>query len=1123
MSEDWECRPAQELEELVRDELGRVSLVGELELEPDSPLYGMALSVVRRSLGGRGVNRFNLLSTRCPAALSVVLVADGIFGYEGGEYWPNISLDVTDQNEPARLGQQFEKSLDLLGLERFESARRSEGALRYLMPILLHGKFPRYCALDLWRLLVDELRRGTGSADELLSSWVRHPSVLVHVDKPVQRFLRYGGELAEDLLQRMVDLIELVGDLGRTAAIEMGGPLLAEEVGINTYLVDAFFELGVETASVRKGERVPRPRVMIDPYSGDGPSVFLPPVGQRSEGRWTIQGRHTQRQPTSRHVRREVPLRRSNEWRVILEVDGLVRVRVFPGHSDQNVYFFSSETGDLVRDQHRIRGDQILALAPHDTKFLTEGGDSEVPPLEELPPLGGDWSLFQLKRLDLHGLRYLTIQTFDPMSGPNEARVSVASAGTRPRVVTETVADVVEIGGRPVYGIPPVVALGCAESERHAWRLRLSTDNLDDERRTLDQMTWRNGQIDLAELLPSGRLIAAELVVRGPLGSDLRTQFVVIPGLVFDRPEKLLLPDEQVTAEVRAPGLYLNGREGVTEVGFKSGTDSMELEVVDPSSDTHYQLLVSVSRLLWMVRGDTESFQSFSGEVVSVSLEDIESGAVSALSVQLRRPERVGLHLLGAGRILQSGDVAVAAGPEGRWTFPLGQYLQTAAGSELARLEFRLDAGPFQQKVVNLVASYLASSVTVESDVDSDDDSALCEVSWTEERTFRNREIRLWSQHRPWVPPIQSRVPDGAECRHLMAFEAPAGPYLVEVGIADDWIQPERPTGSEETVVRAELGRLMDAATHLRSLDVSSPIAALELIVAGKAYALDLDQVSLSAVFSPLCQTVAALTKSQDGLAEITGAVFPMLMEVGFRGSGDFAHWLPSEGESSMSPADLRRFVISVLPELLSFADLPEGRILDRVWETSVVAGAAIDPPATEASSSSDRWYRFTGWDPSTGERLESAASPEVTLAELSQERLLRLATVLRPDQVKPLLHGGYQEAAFELLAKSWPRREELHRWRSAHNGLNEHRVRSSDIITIFLDRLAPEPVAPTWCSFFQDLLCCALHLTGGLETRSWATGALWQADALSPSLVDWALLSAIVLRSDHYVATYNP
>ena len=265
MSEDWECRPAQELEELVRDELGRVSLVGELELEPDSPLYGMALSVVRRSLGGRGVNRFNLLSTRCPAALSVVLVADGIFGYEGGEYWPNISLDVTDQNEPARLGQQFEKSLDLLGLERFESARRSEGALRYLMPILLHGKFPRYCALDLWRLLVDELRRGTGSADELLSSWVRHPSVLVHVDKPVQRFLRYGGELAEDLLQRMVDLIELVGDLGRTAAIEMGGPLLAEEVGINTYLVDAFFELGVETASVRKGERVPRPRVMIDP------------------------------------------------------------------------------------------------------------------------------------------------------------------------------------------------------------------------------------------------------------------------------------------------------------------------------------------------------------------------------------------------------------------------------------------------------------------------------------------------------------------------------------------------------------------------------------------------------------------------------------------------------------------------------------------------------------------------------------------------------------------------------------------------------------------------------------------------------------------------------------------
>ena len=221
-----------------------------------------------------------------------------------------------------------------------------------------------------------------------------------------------------------------------------------------------------------------------------------------------------------------------------------------------------------------------------------------------------------------------------------------------------------------------------------------------------------------------------------------------------------------------------------------------------------------------------------------------------------------------------------------------------------------------------------------------------------------------------------------------------------------------------------------------------------------------------------------------------------------------------------MAPADLRRFVISVLPELLSFADLPEGRILDRVWETSVVAGAAIEPPATEASSSSDRWYRFTGWDPSTGEQLESTAPPEVTLAELPQERLLRLATVLRPDQVKPLLHGGYQEAAFELLAKSWPRREALRGWRSAHSPSNDHRVRSSDIITAFLDRLTPELAAPTWCRFFQDLMCCALHLTSGLETRSWATGALWQADALSPALVDWALLSAIVLRSEHYAAT---
>ena len=70
------------------------------------------------------------------------------------------------------------------------------------------------------------------------------------------------------------------------------------------------------------------------------------------------------------------------------------------------------------------------------------------------------------------------------------------------------------------------------------------------------------------------------------------------------------------------------------------------------------------------------------------------------------------------------------------------------------------------------------------------------------------------------------------------------------------------------------------------------------------------------------------------------------------------------------------------------------------------------------------------------------------------------------------------------------------------------------------LDSLESEVTTPSWCGYFQDLVSCALHLTGQMETRSWATRALWEAESLSPNLVDWALLSAIVLRSETYATT---
>ena len=141
-------------------------------------------------------------------------------------------------------------------------------------------------------------------------------------------------------------------------------------------------------------------------------------------------------------------------------------------------------------------------------------------------------------------------------------------------------------------------------------------------------------------------------------------------------------------------------------------------------------------------------------------------------------------------------------------------------------------------------------------------------------------------------------------------------------------------------------------------------------------------------------------------------------------------------------------------------------------------------------------------------------------IPEFDLDRLQRLAAVVRPDQLKPLLWGGFQAAAFELLASSLPSREKLHSWRQANSALNDNRVRSDPAASALIDSLKRELTAPPWCSFFQDLVCCGLHLTGGLETWARATRALSEVGTISPALLDWAVLRSIAVRFEDNAET---
>ncbi|MDE0670035.1 MAG: hypothetical protein OXI48_13565 [bacterium] len=339
--DSWDDVPPHEIERKLRPLLRDVSLVGELDLALDGEKYKMAKSAAGRFICQRN---WDALHADCPAATVIFLVAEGVHRYDGA-FWPNVSVGRIDgPAEQRRVGTAFIKSLRSLGLETFSSVVATARGLRFVTPILLHGGIPAYCAPDVWKSMLTDMRDGTDDATHLLSRWRRSEYQGLGLDKPVQRFLRYGGSFAEDLITRMWRLVEDVSEMGFEAARERGAEDLAHDAVLPRYLVESFLGGGHEP--VGRGPRWPRPRVLIDRYAGTGPYVELPPA-PGYQGSWIVTaGRGRSRSfAVSRYDLREVPLDPPCSWEVALRTSTRERTWRFEGLLEAPTCFFADGGG----------------------------------------------------------------------------------------------------------------------------------------------------------------------------------------------------------------------------------------------------------------------------------------------------------------------------------------------------------------------------------------------------------------------------------------------------------------------------------------------------------------------------------------------------------------------------------------------------------------------------------------------------------------------------------------------------------------------------------------------------------------------------------------------------------
>jgi RNA polymerase sigma factor (sigma-70 family) len=396
---DWET--------YLRPWVRRVELLGEIPISSDERIQlGAAIGRLVRS--ERRSRALHALHHSYRAAFGVFLVAQGVYGYDGrGGYWPGVGDVIDKPLNPSwigELGRLFEKIIEDFDLPFFPDL----GGRRFVDLILAHSGIPDYCLPDFFENMlqrsVTQIYFADMSAAELIEEWLWRGSGRYITDKPVLRFLEFGGEVAEDFVARCREMA--------WEYLEAGIVPEAEDVGLPERVVGAYgawiVEQGAEAMEREAADRwrLRKPRILVDPW-GEGVLLDLPPqqvpaTEVYADVAWQMMADEKAYPPLHVRVRRtsfdlkteseSFPLDRpARVYKVSLQVDEEVKhTWRFPGVSDERpLLVFDPERFTLLSWQHSLPARRLGLLYPARLDLDIEGEPDLV---EDLPRFPWGWA-----------------------------------------------------------------------------------------------------------------------------------------------------------------------------------------------------------------------------------------------------------------------------------------------------------------------------------------------------------------------------------------------------------------------------------------------------------------------------------------------------------------------------------------------------------------------------------------------------------------------------------------------------------------------------------------------------------------------------------------------------------
>lgn len=1100
--------PPANIEDELEQRIRGVRLVLEVGLDPDTVarVRDVAAAVARRSHEPE-----SLLAAQLPAVLVTFLVADGVDFYDGS-FWPRLSVRGLDGT---KLGQGFERAIRALDLEPFDDLV-DDNALRYVAPILAHGGIPKYSTRDYLRLVSRELRRHTdASAEELVALWRSRRTAFVDIDTPVRRFLVYGGGAALDLLDRTIELLKLGAD-----DVQLGS---AERLGLPRHVIEAYLALGPDRAGLAAstGTRLPRPAVRLDPWGGLGPVVELPSVATRFRGAaWRVAGDGRSRVfDASLLDSQVVPVDAAGAWEVTFEeASGLHRDYAFECLDESPIVCFDPASGDYVADTRPIALDEIWALVPNGTEISGLRADGATAPLTqvvELPKPAGSWTGFRALHLSLRGFRAVTVRLDTP--GAEQAAtglIRVIRPTDRPALTGTPLSNVIGVYGDPVFAAVPALRVPIIAGfgdERWTVRVKGSEAEFD---ATLADLERVGDVITLPEheALSFG---AVDVSVRGPLGSDLRARFVVVPGLSVGIPDRILLPTDTAPAFVTAsasPGIELGGGDRFDSTRFTIPSSGAEVPLVARLGNREVALRVSVPRLQWGAKKG-ESVPALSSQRIAIDRDDVETGATESLVVATHRGRvAMALELWADRGLIQQTEFVPSSERDGRWVFELGQFRDTVRAELTARLQLKLAIDRDLVVVADVVAGVMASDFSVALD---DEDPGSTIIAFSQARSLLGRVARLWSLQRPWDPPISLAIPDDAANSFVVPGTiASPGRYRVEIAVDDPWTTPQRPpTGATSTGDVLVGSPAADLARRVELEDFGS-VGLLEFAVINGIWPREL-RGQLAAEVAGLALDGAAAMLADLEVDETPRRALRVLAGVAFVD-------LPTALDAIASRFSEERLdqqtILSIV--LLSVAStrnvvplLVSERVMRTIWQACPPLASLVDVPSARAGDveASDRCGQFLGWRP--GQEAEIRPGMRLTELELKppQLRLVRERLGLVPREL--LSWDSWALASFDWLLAA-REQDGIQRWWRRNGWLATASFDDDLELVSDVRARSPQRHPDAWAAFPQATLAAAIHIIRSDSDRPAAAEALRSATSFATRLVVHDLCLARVVVS---------